>query len=463
MHTKLTKKRASIVLQREDVYNSPYIQNFEQSQIAKTPKKEKYLTKGKIRLCIISHKSKLNVKGDAPIYITYSLRGTRFYFNTQQHIKPRFWDKTNERVIPQATNATSINNVIKDYKNRITSIVENAFMQPEPIPITNDYIRNELKKYLNAFEPIHFFDYYDKWLKYNATKDSEQTIKGYRTVKKHLLSYATEHDIHLTLNNMNVEFLTDFVAYFRDSTTPNGDSYSENTLFKWIKTIRLFMNWCIDRDYTKNDSYKKFKIAEIPTEIEYLTQHELQQIAEIDIQANTPHDKVRDIFLFGSNTGLRFIDLMNLKFEHINFEKKVLEIRPIKTSKKQATIEIPLLEQSLKIIQKYQNQPDQNRPLPSISNQKANQYIKEICQLAGINKPCIRADKKTPKYELITMHCARHNFVIHCLESGMERETIMAITGHKNDKTFKRYVQISSTQRTKEMYKLQTNRNNINK
>ncbi len=41
-------------------------------------------------------------------------------------------------------------------------------------------------------------------------------------------------------------------------------------------------------------------------------------------------------------------------------------------------------------------------------------------------------------------------FIIHCLESGMERETIMSITGHKNDATFKRYVQISSLQRTME-------------
>ena len=98
-------------------------------------------------------------------------------------------------------------------------------------------------------------------------------------------------------------------------------------------------------------------------------------------------------------------------------------------------------------------------PLPMISNQKFNKYLKELCKLAEINDPIeiIRykgATKQStiyPKYEVISAHTGRKTFATLSLEKGIPAETVMKITGHADYKSFQRYVKVTEERKRNEM------------
>ena len=107
---------------------------------------------------------------------------------------------------------------------------------------------------------------------------------------------------------------------------------------------------------------------------------------------------------------------------------------------------IPLHPIVLEIWHKY------NGVLPqSISNQKFNDYIKEVCALAGVDgaelknitKGGLRAQHSFKKYELITSHTARRSFATNLYLSGFPSISIMAITGHKTERAFMAYIRVT--------------------
>ncbi|WP_416377781.1 site-specific integrase [Algoriphagus sp. D3-2-R+10] len=161
--------------------------------------------------------------------------------------------------------------------------------------------------------------------------------------------------------------------------------------------------------------------------------------------------QVKDIFLFSSVTGYRFSDLCQLKREHI----KVDEIRMTITKTKEPSV-VPLTRISWEILKKYS---DRISPLPMISNQKFNKYVKELCKLAEINdtieiiryRGSERIANMCPKYDLVSAHTGRKTFVTISLAKGIPAEVVMKITGHSDYKSFKRYVDVDEDRKRNAM------------
>ncbi len=132
-----------------------------------------------------------------------------------------------------------------------------------------------------------------------------------------------------------------------------------------------------------------------------------------------------------------------MKREHIKQDEIKLTVKKTKEP-----LTIPLTPFSKAILEKYEAL---HRPLPVISNQKLNDYVKELCHLAGITEPIeivrFRGTKREaityPKYELIGVHTGRKTFSTLSLEKGMSAEEVMTITGHRDYQSFKRYVKVT--------------------
>ena len=105
-----------------------------------------------------------------------------------------------------------------------------------------------------------------------------------------------------------------------------------------------------------------------------------------------------------------------------------------------------------------------HHPLPKVSSQKLNSYIKECCECVGIDDPTTithysgnkSITKTLPKYQLITAHTARKTFVTNSILLGMNTQAIKKITGHKKETTFKKYFDITDAFLKKEMDKWDT-------
>ncbi|WP_315820979.1 site-specific integrase [Paraflavitalea speifideaquila] len=219
---------------------------------------------------------------------------------------------------------------------------------------------------------------------------------------------------------------------------------------------------------------------EIPQDV-YLTENELQTIAGIDLSDRTQYitiqqgqngeektvkvhyhtlDRVRDLFMIGCYTGLRVSDYNNIKPHHI--KGKYIDLYQRKTGER---VVIPIHNTVKTIIAKYGGQTP-----PKISDQKINQYIKEICKLAEITETIEKQQTKggekvasvLEKWQLVTSHTARRSFATNMTKQGIPIQLIMKITGHKKESVFLKYIKLSALEYAEILQKhLHTGTNNL--
>ena len=166
---------------------------------------------------------------------------------------------------------------------------------------------------------------------------------------------------------------------------------------------------------------------------------------------------MRDVFLFCCYSSLRYSDVFNLK--HSNIKKDHIEITTVKTAD---SLIIDLNDYTRAIIKKYKDAHFENdKVLPVISNQKMNDYIKDLAELAGINEPVHetyykgneRIETVTPKYALLGTHAGRRTFICFALSLGIPVQVIMKWTGHSDYKAMKPYIDIEDSIKASSMNK----------
>ena len=97
-----------------------------------------------------------------------------------------------------------------------------------------------------------------------------------------------------------------------------------------------------------------------------------------------------------------------------------------------------------------------------ISNQKYNDYLKEAAKLAELNSIFIKTvsingmkvEKKYPKYKLISSHTARRSFCTNAYKDGIPTLSIMAISGHKTEKAFLKYIKVDGEEHAKKVLEM---------
>ena len=117
-------------------------------------------------------------------------------------------------------------------------------------------------------------------------------------------------------------------------------------------------------------------------------------------------------------------------------------------------ITIPVLPEVVTILSKYSQLEGYNFP-KAISNQKTNDYIKEITKELPIFQEFVVIEKhkkgtkvlnRIPKWNLITTHTGRRSFATNSFLKNIPVTTIMKITGHKTESSFYRYLKMSPSE-----------------
>ena len=165
------------------------------------------------------------------------------------------------------------------------------------------------------------------------------------------------------------------------------------------------------------------------------------------VQHSATLEKVRDVFCFCCFTSLRYSDVANLRASDI-FPDYI----SVTTRKTADSIRIELNRYSRAILEKYRDfRIKEGRALPVMSNQKMNGYLKELCELCGINKPVTvtyykgseRIDEVHPKFELVGTHAGRRTFICNALMMGIPPQVVMKWTGHCDYQSMKPYIDIT--------------------
>ena len=278
----------------------------------------------------------------------------------------------------------------------------------------------------------------------------------YKTLKRHLQNYQATTKQVIRPDKLDYAFVQSFQSFLINweeihKTTSTVRKLNNITIAKQLTTLKSLLNYAKRKGIEINNGYKDFIIKREKLEVIALTQKEFDALFNLDLSKDKRLDQVRDVFFFSCVTGFRYSDLEQLRREHI----KESEIRLTVKKTKEALI-VPLNVYSKAILEKYK---EQVYPIPVISNQKFNKYIKELCEKADINESLeiirFRGAEKIsniyPKYKVISAHTGRKTFATLSLEKGIPAETVMKITGHADYKSFQRYVKITEERKRNEM------------
>lgn len=277
-------------------------------------------------------------------------------------------------------------------------------------------------------------------------------LREYERTFYYLKGYAAKKSRKLNFQDIDLDFYHEFIDYLQDL------KLAKNTIGKKVQTLKIFLNAASDQGINDNKQFKSHRFTAISEETEsiYLNETELRSIYELDISGNSKLDKVRDLFIIGCWTGLRYSDWN--KITPANIDNGFLELKQAKTG---GAVVIPLHPTVEAIIQKY------NGELPGvISNQKFNDYLKEVAQLAGlkekvhksITKGGVKVSTAHPKHKLVTTHTGRRSFATNLYQAGLPSLTIMQITGHKTEQAFLKYIKVTPREHAQKLKEFWANR-----
>ena len=288
----------------------------------------------------------------------------------------------------------------------------------------------------------NFFEIYDMFVNEESINSqwNFRTLQKMKTQKKVLEEF--DHDI--SFEKFTEQYLSNYQRYLE------GKNHKNSTISKELAALKWFLKWAMKKGYTKSGEFEKFKpkIKNVQKKIIFLNKFELKRFTEYEIPTDKSYlEKIRDVFLFQCFTGLRYSDVFNLKRSDV--KDGYLEITTLKTAD---NLIIELNSYSRKLLNKYIDvEFEHNKALPVISNQKMNDYLKELAELAEIDelvtqtyfKGNERIEEVLPKYSLMSTHAGRRTFVCNALSLGIPPQVVMKWTGHSDYKAMKPYIDIA--------------------
>jgi len=380
-----------------------------------------------------------NGKNPTLIYLFFTFNKSRLKYSTGQKVPPKYWNTEKQRVklIREFRQAESINHLLDKLVGDVSNchrdlLIEGVTPTPELLRVR---LNEALKKEDSSTKDLA--DFAERVV--DASNRKEVTKRSIKQSIRLLREFKESKGTSLHFDAIDLDFYDAFINYLKDL------EYSQNSMGNHIKNIKVFMREAFERGLTKNVFFRsrRFKRLEEESTSIYLNKEELQTLTNLDLSKNERLDKIRDLFIVGCYTGLRFSDLTQLKIENINKQKSVIKVRTQKTDE---TVIVPIKKIVGQIIDKYEGH------LPTtISNEKMNEYLKELGEKAKLTdkveiimtKGGERKREILKKHDLITVHTARRSFATNGYLEGVPTISLMKITGHRTEKSFLKYIKIS--------------------
>lgn len=368
----------------------------------------------------------------------------KFVYSTGETIHPDHWDFDNRMPKTRGPKRAISRGSIKMQLDRYEACFQNV--RSRCLTMQEDFTSQLLKK---AFDEEFkkspagkniFFDAFDQFVvqKKKNQEWKKSTEKRYKNIRNLLESFEKDTGYNLSFNSINSKFHADFTEYCMETKGHVNNTYGRN-----LGLFKTFMHWALDRDngFTYNDDFKKFKKKErVITQQIALKKEDLQKLMSHDFKMKHL-ERVRDVFVFSCVTGLRFGELKLIAKQ--NIIDGYLHLKEEKGAEKEART-IPLNDLAMFLLRKY------NYNLPLITNQRQNEYIKDIFEEAGYTHNVEKNTTKgknvirevMPFHKRVSTHTARRTFITMLKRDGKSDKLISKITGHRDLKTLNQYYQV---------------------
>lgn len=407
-----------------------------------------------VRFNLKSHNPTEDKKVEILVYLIFRYKGKKLVYSTGEKVKPQYWDSSSNRA--KYTKSHPEYADLNDRLNNLSQIAQAIFKDSNFGEITVKDFRNELHYRTGKKErpdsekqrSVPLMEFIKQFIEERKAKPNAKrgTWKKLETVFNHLKEYSKDKGIKLTYESMDWNFKNDFENWLYSPPR----NHAINNASKIFQVTKQFLYEAERHGYNPYTIFKQrgWGIQRVKVKKVVLSFAELKKLADLDLSQNERLDRVRDLFLIGAYSGLRYSDFTRIKPEHI-IEEDGVEMIEIFTKKTDTEVVIPLMPELKTILEKY------NYSSPKlISSQRMNEYLKELCQLAEINEGVAYKYSKAgkvveeviEKYKLISTHTARRSWATGFYQLGIPASELMLISAHSSEKQFFGYININKRQ-----------------
>lgn len=389
-----------------------------------------------MKVLFFIRKSRLKKNGEAPIFLRVTVSGRQDEIRIQRSVPIKLWNNTKGYSKGKDRASVELNSYIESLTIRLYQIhkelvCREALITPKHL-LVRLFSKEERRTVLGTMKK-----YMDDWTALIGKEYQKSTLSRYGncydSLKTVINEFYKKEDI--SFNELNGEFIDAFEMHLRIVR-----ELSQNTLTKYMSCFRKIIGIAKDNGWLTFDPLagkRKRLFRKEETCPTFLTLEELQRIISKDF-STTRLEQVKDFFLFCCLTGMSYIDVSTLLPAHLCRDNKgqlwIHKSRvKITAAKETCTSNVPLLAPAVAVLDKYKgwNPDNPDGPcLPVPSNQKMNEYLKEIATLCRINKR-------------LTVHVARHTFgTTVTLANNVALQNVSKMLGHSSTRMTQHYARV---------------------
>jgi len=369
-----------------------------------------------LKILFLIAKTRINIKGEAPIRCRITFNGVRKIFSTGLFINPDNWESAIQVAIPENDNNSYINTQLSLIKNNINQAFLFLKVQKQSFDTDDIYLQYKGENIKIEKKLLEVFNMHnDSMNKLIGIEYTKSTYSKFIEAKRHTTDFLkykyNKKDINLV--DINLKFLLEYELYLKSEK-----KHKQITINKSIQRLRKIIKLALSEGFIITDPFLLYKPKRVENQVVFLTPKELRELEEHKF-SQPRLQQVCDMFIFCCYTGLPYNEMSSLTQKNIikGFDNNTwIDIYRQKTKKQ---FKIPLLPKAKRILSKYKSEdPRLNKLLPIITNQKFNSYLKEIAEILGFEKN-------------LTHHIARKTFATTVLlYNDVPMEIVSELLGH---------------------------------
>lgn len=372
----------------------------------------------KIRYRLVYNRAcRLNKRGEGLVQIECAQAGRKIYFSTNVYVTPERY--RNGRIIGDHADALNytLYKMVQDVE-----LVELEYIK-RGVDVTLNSLKEAVKAHISPAAKLSEFGI-------EVVSRSERkslTVANYRT----LLNNIERFRKGTLITDIDYSFIVAYDKWLRDS------GIMHNTRISRLRLLRALLNEAKKRDIITTNPFDRFRIQQMVNKKGYITAAQLHKLEQMNLKGR--EDMVRDAFLLGCYTGLRFSDIVSLRAEHIRdgwLTKKM--------QKTGLNVEIPMAQlfggKALLLVEKYRGDIG-NLTKNLGSNHAVNKTLRYILDRLDV-------DAK------ITFHSSRHTCATLLGQKGVDISVVQKILGHTKMQTTEIYREVDRTTITNNLDKL---------
>lgn len=350
---------------------------------------------------IVRRTDKQNAKGENPLILQIIINSRSKKIGLKESIDPKFWDDKNSKAIGKGFKSLNVK------LNKIKSDLEGhcSLKEAGGVSITFDLI----DRYFKGKSDNDFYQLFDEIVEAKGLK--EATSYKYSLLRKRLKSYKS----NIYTSDIDYNFVKGFDSYLKKLELKEGGA-----VYNMHKCLKSIINQIYLMQKINFSPYNNFKFKGPKVNDEFLNEEEVVRLRnlELDEEQIKKYKLTKDMFLFSCYTGLRFSDCDQLLVKNVDLNNSVISIVQKKTDD---ILKVPFSAQAKKVLCKYIiGKKKDEKIFPSITNQTVNNKLKDLADLAKINKR-------------VHFHLARHTFGSSLVNSyNIPLPLVSKLLGHKN-------------------------------